>query len=87
MALITQPPNNIVANEDGTATPGYQAMFSDAVVLLQASTLSGTTGQRPTRNMAKRWIGMCYFDTSLGLPVFLKSVSPDVWVNGAGVPV
>jgi hypothetical protein len=37
--------------------------------------------------MDGRYIGMDYFDTDLGLKITLKSVTPDVWVNGAGTPV
>lgn len=48
---------------------------------------SGPTGSRPTSKLDGRWIGMPYFDTDLGLEIWLKSVNPDVWVNGAGVVV
>lgn len=43
----------------------------------------GTTAQRPVTNL---FIGRTYFDDTLGLPVFIKSVSAGVavWVNGAG---
>jgi hypothetical protein len=45
---------------------------------------SGPTASRPTSALSGRYIGMPYFDTTLGLTAFLKSVNPDVWVNGAG---
>jgi hypothetical protein len=41
---------------------------------------SGTTEQRPTTGL---FLGRQYFDTDLGLPVFLKSVRPNVWVTGS----
>ena len=45
---------------------------------------SGTTAQRPTSNL---YIGRQYFDSTLGYPVWIKTVSPVVWVNGAGATV
>jgi predicted small integral membrane protein len=45
----------------------------------------GTTAQRPTSNV---YVGQMYFDTTLGYPVFVKTLaSPIVWVNGAGTHV
>ena len=48
---------------------------------------SGPTASRPTKALDGRFISMPYFDTTLGLTVYLKSTSPDVWVNGTGTPV
>lgn len=48
---------------------------------------SGPTASRPTSVLDGRWIGMPYFDTTLGKPIFLKSVNPDVWVDGSGAVV
>ena len=45
---------------------------------------SGPTASRPTSAVDGRYVGMPYFDTTLGYPVFLKSVNPDVWVYGGG---
>lgn len=45
----------------------------------------GTTGNRPTSTTAGRFEGMKYFDTTLGFPVFLKTASSNVWVDGGGV--
>lgn len=47
-------------------------------------TQSGTTAERPTTNLQ---IGMPYFDTTLGYQVNLKSINPNVWVNGVGTVV
>lgn len=46
--------------------------------------LNGTTANRPTTGL---YIGMDYFDTTLGYKVTLKSANPSVWVNGAGTVV
>lgn len=40
---------------------------------------SGPTSSRPTSTQGGRYIGMPYFDTTIGKPVFLASTSPDVW--------
>ena len=48
---------------------------------------SGPTASRPTSTLTGRYVGMDYFDTTLGLKVTLKSVGPDVWVRGDGVAV
>lgn len=45
---------------------------------------NGTTAQRPTNAVDGRYIGMPYFDTTVGKPIFLKSVNPDVWIDAAG---
>lgn len=44
---------------------------------------SGSTASRPTTPL----IGMEYFDTTLGKPVWCKSTSPSVWVDSAGTTV
>ena len=48
---------------------------------------SGPTTSRPTSTLDGRWIGMPYFDTTLGFEIYLKSVNPDVWVRYDGVSV
>lgn len=52
--------------------------------LANAETRSGPTAARPTTSMQFRFIGMPYFDTDLGLPVFLKTASSSVWVKADG---
>lgn len=63
------------------------AFFSVLQMVAFASTRSGTTAQRPTSATHGRWIGMPYFDNSLGKPIWLKSINTDVWVDGTGTPV
>ncbi len=52
-----------------------------------ALTRSGPTASRPTSTFPNRWVGMNYFDTTLGLPVWLKTASTNVWVDATGAPV
>lgn len=67
-------------------TISWQTFFSNAYRILLALTSSGATTARPTQNL---YIGQMYFDTTLGLPVWLKSYSAGaaVWVNASGTPV
>jgi hypothetical protein len=39
-----------------------------------------TTANRPVGSS----IGQFYFDQSLGIPIWIKSLSPTVWVNASG---
>jgi hypothetical protein len=44
----------------------------------------GITSARPTSALSP---GLMFFDQSLGYPVYVKSLGPTVWVNGAGTVV
>lgn len=48
-----------------------------------ASAYASTTAQRPP----KASIGFSLFDTTLGKPIWLKSVNPSVWVDATGAVV
>jgi len=66
----------------------WQSMFSMLQAIAYNGTRSGTTANRPTSSVAVRWVGMPYYDTTLGIPIWLESVSPaDVWVDATGTPV
>lgn len=44
---------------------------------------SGTTAQRPTKNL---WVGRYYFDTSLGAhgkPIWCSNVTSGTWIDSA----
>jgi len=61
--------------------------FHNLELIAFNGTRSGSTSARPTSTMPGRWIGMPYYDMTLGYPVYLHSVTPDVWHNGAGIAV
>lgn len=65
-------------------TAAWGGWFSTAQNILTASSSSGVTAARPTTN---QYIGMPFFDTTLGKPVWLKTpgASP-VWVDATGTP-
>ena len=88
MAQISQPPNTppVSLDSDGNlqVDPIWASFFNNIFVILTAVTQSGTTANRPTKLL---WVGRSYFDTSLGKRIDLKSVNPNVWVDGSGTPV
>ena len=45
---------------------------------------AGTTANRPIANL---FVGRQYFDTTLGKPIWLKSIRPNVWVDATGAAV
>jgi hypothetical protein len=62
----------------------WAGWFSTVQNILTATSSSGPTTGRPTSG---QYVGMFYFDTTLGFPVWLKTPgSSPVWVNGAGTP-
>jgi len=66
-------------------TGAWAAWFSNAQVILADVSNSGPTSARPTSQL---YVGKFYFDTTLGLPVWLKTPgSSPVWVNAAGTAV
>ena len=92
MSLTPLPTRNIISNTKGILEAVYQSWFNSIQVWLGPQGQSGPTTARPSSNV---YIGLSYFDTTLGLPVFAKTVTPTaipviqtvVWVNGAGAVV
>lgn len=84
MASFDYPDNAPIANENGNLTDSWRSWFSRVQAIVSASQQSGTTANRPTKVL---WLGRRYFDTTLGKPVYVRSVNPTVWVDAAGVVV
>lgn len=87
MALINNVGNDELSDDPKNPVKigqRWTSFFDQVFNLLSAMTQSGTTAQRPTSFL---WIGRSYFDTTKGYPVYVKSVGPVVWVNGAGTVV
>ena len=74
--------NNNIPLLDNTFSEAWIRYFSILDTLVNTVNLSGLTADRPTENL---YIGMSYFDTTLGKPIWLKSVKPSVWVLATGV--
>lgn len=79
---ITYGPNSELMTM--TLKQDWMSLFSSLQQIAFVSTRYGTTGNRPTSTTVGRFVGMPYFDTTLGLPVFLKIASTDVWVKADG---
>lgn len=78
-----QMPSGPLVLEGGEATIETSTLLNVLQSIAFYSTRSGTTPNRPT-STSFRWTGMPYFDTTLGLPVFLKIASSNAWVKADG---
>ena len=85
--LQTPGPFTPVTQADGTLTSDYAVLLHQLQNIAYYSTRSGATANRPTSTSEARWIGMPYFDVSLGKTVYLKIASTNVWVDGSGAIV
>ena len=68
-------------DQAGNWTPAWAQWLTrthGSVITLQQS---GPTAERPNKVL---WIGRFYFDTTINKPIWLKSINPSVWVDGAG---
>ena len=82
---LPQPPMFVQLGEKVLKfTSEWGGWFSTAQRILTAASSSGPTTSRPTQG---QYVGMPYFDTSLGKPIWLKTpgASP-VWVDATGTP-
>lgn len=69
----------------GNFTPAWAGWLNWAQIILSDASNAGTTAQRPTSN---QYVGKPYFDTTLAIPIWLKTPgSSPVWVNASGSPV
>ncbi len=89
MALVSSPGTTAVDAQDKDGrlvgvSGGWRNFFNSVFNVCNGLTMSGTTAMRPVVGL---WVGRMYFDTTLGLPIWLKSIGPAVWVNAAGAPV
>jgi hypothetical protein len=80
--MINPPPTrSVLVDDKGMINPEWQEFFSAAFFSLRAQEMSGTTANRPTKRL---FVGMPYFDTSLGYEIRYNGTA---WVNGSGVVV
>ena len=84
MSAFDTPSNSPIVDGAQMVTSPWQQLFSRWQALILAIPQSGATASRPTSGL---WIGRQFFDTTLGKPVYVKSVKPTVWVDGAGTVV
>jgi len=68
--------------------PKWIAFFNILAQIGKEDSTSGTTINRPVSSATiSLWVGYRYFDTTLGIPIWLKSLNPTVWVNASGASV
>lgn len=84
MSAFDYPSNTQVVTENRMVTTPWNQVFSRWQSLISAIPQADTTANRPTAGL---WIGRQFFDTTLGKPVYVKSIRPTVWVDGAGTVV
>jgi hypothetical protein len=71
----------------GTTASAWRAWLSQLFGVASTVNNAGTTANRPVgSSQIPLAIGQRYFDTTLGIPVWIKSLNPTVWVNASGVP-
>lgn len=88
MSLGPAPLGQEITQKGGPTTSSWRAWLSALSDIVKPIGTSGTTAQRPIVTPNNQlYIGQGYFDTTLGYMVWIKSLSPTVWVNGAGAVV
>lgn len=80
----TPPPLKDIFAVAELVSPTWAEWFTNLGIIAGSVANSGTTADRPTKGL---FVGMPYFDKALGIPIWLKSVRPTVWVNSAGTSV
>lgn len=68
-------------DENGNWTPSWAQWVQRTHNNTRTLQQSGVTADRPDVLL---WIGRFYFDTTINKPIWLKSINPSVWVDGAG---
>ena len=77
-------PRPDITDGKGNLKPPWQSWFASVFQWLGPQGQHGTTATRP---MSSLYVGLSYFDSTLGYPVWVKSLNPTVWVNGTGATV
>ncbi len=80
MALINLPPIRGLEN----SFPWLAEWFMQVYRLCFSIQESGITANRPIKSL---WVGRMYFDTTLGIPIWLKDVATLDWVDASGASV
>lgn len=85
MPINPVPTSPQIVDKQGILVPIYQAFIASIYNWLSPVGQSGTTAQRPVPGSNTfMYIGRSYFDTTLGIPIWVKSLNPTVWINAAG---
>lgn len=75
------PNTYAMTGADGRPTATWAQWTTRINQIANSLQTSGATSERPSTGL---WIGRMFFDTTLGKPVWVKSVKPAVWVDASG---
>lgn len=87
MSVVTPPPlTSPLVDANGVMTPAWAQWIMQAYRVNFASQQSGTTAQRPTKDL---YAGRMYFDTSLSTKgkAIWRNKDATGWVDGSGASV
>lgn len=85
MSLIPPIPDRLIVDKNGKLLSIWQTWLGNVYSqFLVTVGQNGTTAQRPTTNL---WVNQQYFDSTLGKPIWIKSLNPTVWVDATGSSV
>lgn len=88
MSLSPVPTAAAMLDKAGNLTIAWLSWFSRLFAVASTVNNSGATAARPVGSaQIPLMIGQSYFDTTLGIPVWIASLNPTVWVNATGVAV
>lgn len=79
MSMIGTPPVNEPIQ--GLMTKAWAEWCTSVFYICFDQQASGTTAQRPTKCL---YVGKYYFDTTIGKPIWLKTVATNSWVKADG---
>lgn len=77
-------PDDNLSDKAGPTSMAWLQWFQRVQNVATALSQSGPTATRPATGL---WIGRRYFDTDLGIPVWVSAVKPAVWVDATGATV
>lgn len=80
--MIEEPPSKSEFLRGSVISFPWANFFASVHRICFALTQSGTTANRPTKIL---WVGRMYYDTTLGLPIWVNATTPAVvWKDAAG---
>lgn len=87
MSLSPVPSSADLTVKGGATTSPWRSWLEQLYFFVKPLGGNGTTAQRPTFAFGL-YVGFQYFDTTLGKPIFVKTVAnPPVWVDATGAVV
>jgi len=81
---VHPPPTQNSFDESGQPVKAWTQFMLLISRLLSGLTESGTTAQRPTKDL---YVARMYYDLTLNKPIWVNSINPTVWKDAAGTTV